>query len=93
MELLHHLWQLWQYQHVNTGMRAIQGRVIRASSDYILGTDWRRFEMVGIRGIRNYPSDHLILRARLIVCPTNAGHKCDAGVLPTQMGTMNGVIE
>ena len=44
-------------------------------SDYILGTDWRRFEMVGIRIVRNYPSDHLLLWARLLLYPTEVGHQ------------------
>ena len=51
----------------------IQVRVIQASSDYILETDLNRFEMVGIKGVRNYPSDHLVLRSRLINCTTEVG--------------------
>ena len=31
--------------------------------------------MVGIRGMRNYPSYHLDLRARLLICPTKVGNQ------------------
>ena len=49
--------------------------------------------MVGIRGVTNHPSNHLFLRARILIYPTDAGHQCDIGVLPSQMGTMNGSIK
>ena len=55
---------------------------MQASRTYILEKDRRRFEMVGIRGIRNYPSDHLVLRSRILFIPSEAGHQCDVGVLP-----------
>ena len=34
--------------------------------DYILNTDCRLFELLGIREMRNYSSDHFALRARLL---------------------------
>ena len=58
-------------------------------SDHIWGTYRRRFEMVGIRGVRNYSSYHLILQYRLL-CPTEVGHHCDMGVPPAKMGTVHG---
>ena len=61
-------------------------------SEYILGKDQRRFEMVGIRGIRNYPSDHFILRVMLLIYPIKAGHYCKAGGLLAQMVNGNGGI-
>ena len=57
-------------------------------SDYILGKDQCRFKMVGIRGIENYPSDHFVLRNRLLTCPTEAGHHCHTGGLLAHMGTV-----
>ena len=47
--------------------------------DYILGIDRSRFKMMGIRSVRNYPSDYLVQRARLLFSPTKSGHKCDVG--------------
>ena len=48
--------------------------------------------MVGIRGIRNYPSDHFILRVMLLIYPIKAGHYCKAGGLMAQMVNGNGGI-
>ena len=62
-------------------------------SDYILGTDRHHFEMVGIRGVRKYPSVHLVLRNRLLIFWSNAGHHCNAGVPSSQMVTVHGGIE
>ena len=93
MNLLHHFRKCWQYRHVKTGLQVRQVRFIQASSDYVMGTDRRRFEIVGIRGVRNYPADHLVLRARLLICPTEVVLQYDVGVLPSQMVIMNGVRE
>ena len=90
MELLHHFNQFWRYRHMKTWTRGIQGREIWLGSDYILGTDRRRFEMVGIWGVRNYPADHLVLRARPLFSPTEAGYQCDAGGILGKNGTVNG---
>ena len=78
---------------MKTWSQVRQGRVMQSRSDYILGTYQDRFKMVGIRGIRNYPSDHFVLRSRLIIYPTEVGHHCEIGVLPGQMGTVKGVSE
>ena len=43
--------------------------------DYILGTDWRRLELVGIRYMRNFSSDHFVVRERLLLRPTRC-HSC-----------------
>ena len=53
--------------------------VMRAISDYILVTYWRRFEMLGIRGVSKYPSYHLVMWARILIFPTKAGHHCNVG--------------
>ena len=63
MDLLLHFRQRWRYRHMNTCYWVRQGRDIRARSDYILGIDRCRFKMVGIRGVRNYPSENLVLQA------------------------------
>ena len=42
----------------------------RARCDYILGTNRRLFNLVGIRDMRNYFLDHFALRARLLQLPT-----------------------
>ena len=41
--------------------------------------------MVEIRGVKNYPSYHFALRARLIICPPEAGHHCAKGSLPAKI--------
>ena len=65
--------------------------MIHANSNYILGMDRRRFEIVGIRGVRKSYSDHFVLRARLLLSPTEAGNQCNAGVIPAQVVTVHGV--
>ena len=60
-------------------------------SDYILGTERRRFGMVVIRGVRKYSLEHLVLWDRLLIYPNKAGHQCNIGVTPAQMVTGSGV--
>ena len=61
MDLLLQLEQRWRYGNMKIWYRVRQGNVIWARSDYILGTDWHGFKMVGIRGVRKYPSDNFFL--------------------------------
>ena len=91
MDLLPHFQQHWWLQHINKWYRVRQGRALWESSNYILGAYWRCFKMVGIIGVRNYPSYHLVLRARLLIYPTKSGHQFYKWGLPAQMGTTNGV--
>ena len=63
---------------MNTWSQVRYGRAIQARCDYILVIYWLCLEMVVIRGVRNYPSGHFSLPVRLIICPTEAGHKCRA---------------
>ena len=49
--------------------------------------------MVGIRGVRNYPSDHLVLWDRIFFSLTQAGHQYDTGDVPGKEGMLNGDIE
>ena len=72
--LLRHFRQRWWLCHMKTWYPERQGIIMRSICDYILGIDWRHFEMVKIRSVRNYPSDHFALQARLQICPLEAGH-------------------
>ena len=90
MNLLHHLFHRCRYRHINMWPRERQGRGMWSSSNYILGTDRRHSKMMGIRDVRKYPSDHLVLLARILFSPTEEGHQCDAGGLLAQAGTMYG---
>ena len=75
---------------MKTWSQVRQVRVMWERCDYILGTDQRRFGILGIRGVRNYPSDHVALQARLLIFPTKAGHHCGSGGLPSQIGAVHG---
>ena len=57
--------------------------------DYILGIDRSRFKMMGIRSVRNYPSDYLVQRARLLFSPTKSGNQYKTGGIPAQFGTVH----
>ena len=67
---------------MKTWSQVIQGRVMRVRWDYILEKYQRSFKMMGRRGVSDYPSDHFVLQASLIIFPTEAGHHCSGGVLP-----------
>ena len=88
MELLLHFRQRRRYRQMKTWSLMIQGRAMQARSYYIMGTDWRHFKMVGIRGVSNYPSEHLVLQSRLLIYPNKEGHQYDAGVPRIQMGNV-----
>ena len=85
VDLLHHLHNIWWYRNMKLVIRLRQGIVIWARSDYILGTDRRYFETVVIRGVKNYPPDHLVLISRFLFSPTEEGHQCDTGFIPAQV--------
>ena len=69
VHLLHHFQQRWRFRHMKTWLQVQQGRLLRARCDYILGTDWRQFNIVGIRNMQNYQSDHFALRERILQRP------------------------
>ena len=92
MDLLLHFWKHWRYQHMKTWSWVRQGILMGTRSDFILRTDQCCFRMVGIRGVSNYPSYHLILGARLL-CQTEAAHYCNTGGLPSQMGMVHRGIQ
>ena len=66
VDISHHFRQLWRLCHMKTWSQAPRDRFLRTRCDYILGTHWHKFEMVGIRDVRNYSSDHFKLRARIL---------------------------
>ena len=70
MELLLHFRKSWRYHNMKTWLRLRKGRAMQSRSDYILGKDRRLFEMVEIRGVRNYLSYNFSLRARLLLFST-----------------------
>ena len=82
MNLLHHFQQSCQFRHTIVWYQVIQGSVIQARCDYILGKDQ----------YKELPSDHFALQARLLVCPTEAGHHWGAGGLQSQIGAVHGGI-
>ena len=90
MDLLLYFCQRWRYWYTKTCSRVRQVKTIQERSDYILGTYRLCFEMVGIRGVRNYPSDHFVLKAKLLICPNESGHQFNAGGPPAHIVTMQG---
>ena len=75
---------------MKTGYKVRQVRVMWARCDYILGTDRRYFEILGIRVIDISHSDHFDLRTRLLIFPTEAGHHFGASGLSSQIGAVYG---
>ena len=70
IDLVRHFRQRRRVRNLKTWFQVWQGTVFRSRCNYILGTDWRRFELVGIRDMRNFSLDHFALRARLLRRPT-----------------------
>ena len=75
IDLVRHFCQHHQFWNLQTWSQVQQGPVLRLICDYILGADWRRLELVGIRDMRNFSSDHFVVRARLLLRPTRC-HSC-----------------
>ena len=53
-----------------------------------MGTDRRRLEMVVIKVVSNYPSDHLVLQADIIFSPTEVGRQYKVGGITAQSGSL-----
>ena len=66
---MHHFRKRCRFRHLKTWTQLRQGNFLIVSCDYTLGTDRRLFEIVGISDIRNYSSDHFVLRAHLLQRP------------------------
>jgi exonuclease III len=69
-DLLHHFQQRKPYRARNTWHQSRQGVLYHSRCDYILGTDRRLFEMVGIREPRYFNTDHHMVVGRYLVRPT-----------------------
>ena len=76
VNLMHHFWKHRRFCHLKTWAQVQQGNVLRERYDYILGTNFRLFEILGIRDTRNYSSDHFSLRTYLLHCLTQF-HDCN----------------
>ena len=70
IDLVRHFRQRRRFRNLNTWSQVRQGTALWSICEYILGTDQRRFELVGIRDMRKFLSDHFVLRARLLQSPT-----------------------
>ena len=78
---------------MKTWSQVRQCKVMQARCDYIMGTDRRHFKIVGIRGVRYYPSDHFTPRARILIFPTEVRPHCGADGLPSKIGYVHRDIE
>ena len=74
-DLLAHYRQRKRHRHLQTWYQVREGTLLRSRCDYILGTDRRLFENVGLRDPRSYSTDHLMLRATLLRRPTKCHRK------------------
>ena len=70
IDLVLHFRHHRRFWNLKTWSQVRQGTILRSIYDYILGTDRRHFELVGICDMRNFLSDHFALRSRLLWRPT-----------------------
>ena len=68
--LVRHFRQSYRFHNLKTWSQFRQETVFRLIFDYIIGTDRRRLELLGICDMRNFSSDHFALRPRLLRRPT-----------------------
>ena len=71
IDLVRHFRQRRRFCNLKTWSQFRQGTILRSRCDYILRTDWRRFEPAGIRYMQDFSSDHFALRSRLLWHPTS----------------------
>ena len=64
IDLVPNFRQQRRFLKLKTWYQVRQGTVLQSRCDYILRTDRRIFELVGIQYMRNFSSDHFALRAR-----------------------------
>ena len=90
LDVLTHFKQRRPHRHNQTWRQVREGQVLRSRCDYILGTDRRLFESVGIRDPRHYSSDHLAVKARLLRSPTRCHNRYLRGrkQFPLQLPTI-----
>ena len=70
IDLVLHFHHCYRFRNLKTSSQVQQGTVLQSRCDYIIGPDRCRFELVGIRNMQNFLSDHFALRARLLRFPT-----------------------
>ena len=70
IDLVQHFRQRCRFRDLKSWSQVRQGTVIRSRCDYILRTYWCRFNLVGIRDMRNYSYNHFSLREWILRCPT-----------------------
>ena len=75
LDLLNHFRQRRPFRHMKTWYQVREGVLLRSRCDYILGTDRRLFESVGLRDPQQYSTDHLMLRGRLLRQPTKSHNR------------------
>ena len=63
IDLVRHFRQRRRFRDLKNWSQAQQETILQSRCDQILGTDRRRFELVGIQDMRNYSSDHFAIRA------------------------------
>jgi hypothetical protein len=73
-DLLPHFKQRQGFRHGTTWYQHREGETLRSRCDYILGTDRRLYQTMSLRDPRNYSTDHLMLKAKLLWQPTKS-HK------------------
>ena len=66
VDILWHFCQCLSFQHLNTWSQVRQVRLLRSRCNYIFLADQQLFEMVDIRDMRNYLSDHFTLHVCLL---------------------------
>ena len=66
VELLRHFWHCWWFRNLNMWYQVRQGRLLWERCNYILGTYFCCFKIVGIWDVRDYSSDHFALQSRLL---------------------------
>ena len=70
VNLLSHFRHRVRLCHMNTCWQVQQSRFLHSRCNYVLGSNLRLFETVGIRYLRNFLSGHFALRKRLLQRPT-----------------------
>ena len=66
IDLVRHFHQSRRFRNLNTWSQVRQGNVLWSRYNHITRKDRRRFELVEIQDMRNFLSDYLTLRARLL---------------------------
>ena len=70
IDLVRNFRQKFSFYDLKTWPQVRQGTVLGSRCDYILGMDRHSFELLGIRDMCSYLSDHFMLRAWLLQLPT-----------------------